>query len=105
MYADKFKVEPLSQVEEDIKELRSLNHNIKRIFLVNGDAFVLSAKKLKAISDLIIKYISEVEVITMYASISNVKAKSDESCSRYEICVLTTYGWAQRLAMKSLFYI
>lgn len=78
MYADKFKVEQLSQVEEDIKELRNLNPNIKRIFLINGDAFVLSAKKLKAISDLIIKYIPEVEVITMYASITNIKAKSDE---------------------------
>ena len=78
MYGDKFKIEALSQVEEDIKELRTLNPNIKRIFLVNGDAFVLSTNKLKTISDLIIKYIPEVEVITMYASINNVKAKSDE---------------------------
>ncbi len=78
MYGDRFKVEPLAQVEEDIKELRTLNPNIKRIFLVNGDAFVLSTNKLRAISNLIIKYIPEVEVITMYASISNIKTKSDE---------------------------
>ncbi len=82
MYADKFKVEHLSQVESDIIELRMINPNIKRIFLVNGDAFVLSAGKLQAISELIIKHIPEVEVITMYASVSNVKSKSDEELKR-----------------------
>ena len=82
MYADKFKIEQLSQVERDIKEMRMMNPHIRRIFLVNGDAFVLSANKLQAITDLIIEHIPEVEVITMYASISNVKTKSDEALER-----------------------
>lgn len=73
-----FHVEPLAQVEEDIKELRATYKHIDRIFLINGDAFVLSRNKLQAITDLIIKHIPEVSVITMYASISNIKAKSDE---------------------------
>ncbi len=73
-----FKVEPLSQVEQDIMELRDTYAYIDRIFLINGDAFVLSKSKLKAITDLIIKHIPEVSVITMYASISNIKAKSDD---------------------------
>ena len=74
----RFKVEPLTQVEEDIKELRATHNKIERIFLVNGDAFVLGRKKLQEITDLIIKYIPEVSVITMYASINNIKAKTDE---------------------------
>ena len=74
----RFKVEPLAQVEEDIKELRATHNKIERIFLVNGDAFVLGRKKLQEITDLIIKYIPEVSVITMYASINNIKAKTDE---------------------------
>ena len=74
----RFKVEPLAQVEEDIIELRQTYRNIDRIFLINGDAFVLSRKKLQEITDLIIKHIPEVKVITMYASINNIKAKSDE---------------------------
>lgn len=74
----KFKVEPLAQVEEDILELRRTYKKIDRIFLVNGDAFVLGRKKLQEITDLIIKHIPEVSVITMYASINNIKAKSDE---------------------------
>ncbi len=76
--SDKFKVEPLRQVEEDILELRRTYSKIDRIFLVNGDAFVLSRAKLEKITNLIIKHIPEVSVITMYASISNIKAKSDD---------------------------
>ncbi len=73
-----FCVEPLAQIESDVKELRKTHARIDRIFLVNGDAFVLSKKRLQAITDIIIHHIPEVSVITMYASINNVKAKSDE---------------------------
>lgn len=73
-----FTTEPIEQIEEDIIELRETYSKIKRIFLVNGDAFVLNTRRLKEISDKIIKHIPEVEVITMYASITNIKNKSDE---------------------------
>ena len=76
--SEKFKVEPLAQVEEDILELRKTYKKIDRIFLVNGDAFVLGRKKLQEITDLIIRHIPEVTVITMYASINNIKSKSYE---------------------------
>ena len=79
MYSSvKFTTEPMAQIEEDINELRATYKHIKRIFLVNGDAFVLSAKRLKEISDKIIEHIPEVEVITMYASITNITNKTDE---------------------------
>lgn len=39
---------------------------------------MLSAKRLKPIAALIIKYLPEVEVITMYASINNIKGKTDK---------------------------
>ncbi len=78
MYRDvKFQVEPLSQIEEDIKELRQTYTKIERIFLVNGDPFGLSAKQLQKITDKIIENIPEVQVISMYASINNLKHKSD----------------------------
>ncbi len=73
-----FSIENLNQVEEDIIELRNTFANIDRIFLINGDAFVLDKNKLVEIASLIIKHIPEIEVITMYASISNIKSKSDE---------------------------
>ncbi len=74
----RFSIEEIGQIEKDIIELRQTYNKIERIFLVNGDAFVLNKEKLEEITSLIIKYIPEIEVITMYASISNIKAKSDE---------------------------
>ena len=49
-----------------------------RIFLVNGDAFVLKAEYLKNIALKIKEYFPECKTITMYASIQNIKAKTDE---------------------------
>lgn len=73
-----FSVEPISQIEEDIKELRRTYARIERIFLVNGDPFGLSAEFLKEINDKILEHIPEVKTISMYASIKNLKNKSDE---------------------------
>ncbi len=79
MYKDvRFTMEKIDQIEEDLKEARQLYKNVKRVFLVNGDAFVLSANRLKPIAEKIIEYFPEVECITMYASINNIKSKSDE---------------------------
>ncbi|SMD13590.1 Radical SAM superfamily protein [Desulfocicer vacuolatum DSM 3385] len=78
MYRDvKFSIESIEQIEADLKEAKETYGNVKRVFLVNGDAFVLSANRLKPIAQLIIKYFPEVEVISMYASINNVKSKTD----------------------------
>ena len=79
MYRDTpFSIDPIEQIEKDIQEARRTYKTIKRIFLVNGDAFVLSGRRLKEIAEKIIEYIPEVEVITMYASINNIKSKTDE---------------------------
>ncbi|WP_406656904.1 radical SAM protein [Methanolobus sp. ZRKC2] len=79
MYKDvQFAAESIEQVEKDLQEARKLHGDAKRVFLVNGDAFVLSASRLKPIAELIIKYLPDVEVITMYASVNNIKSKTDE---------------------------
>ncbi len=79
MYRDvKFATEQINQIEQDLIEAKQQYGNVKRVFLVNGDAFVLSAKRLKPIAELVIKYFPDVEKITMYASINNIKGKSDE---------------------------
>jgi radical SAM superfamily enzyme len=73
-----FSTETIEQVEQDLIEAKKMYGSVKRIFLVNGDAFVLSYKRLKPIAELIIKYFPMVEVITMYASINNIKSKTDQ---------------------------
>ncbi len=73
-----FKVSPLSIVEEDLKELAAHNASINRIFLVNGEPFILATSKLIEIGKLIRKYLPKVETITCYASIKSLKNKSFE---------------------------
>lgn len=73
-----FSIEQIDQIEEDLKEVRATYRSLKRLFLINGDAFVLSARRLKIISDKIIEYFPEMETITMYASVRNIMDKSDE---------------------------
>lgn len=75
---EKFKVEKMEQIEKDLQEAQRLYGSQKRIFLVNGDAFVLGAKKLKKIANKIIEYFPQMETITMYASIRNIMTKTDE---------------------------
>ncbi len=70
-----FRVSPLSHVEEDLMEMSSINHEISRIFLVNGEPFILSTEKLIEIGELIRKYLPHIETITCYASIKSLKNK------------------------------
>ena len=79
MYRDvQFSVAKRNQIEQDLQEAQKLYPKVKRVFLVNGDAFVLSARRLKEIANKIYEYLPSIEVITMYASINNIMHKSDE---------------------------
>lgn len=76
----KFGMESLEQIESDIIEAsrHPFYRNSKRVFLLNGNPFVLKADRLIKIAELIHKYIPTVEVISMYASIKDIESKSDE---------------------------
>ncbi|TKG91473.1 radical SAM protein [Puteibacter caeruleilacunae] len=79
MYRDvKFSVDKMDQVEKDLQEAQAKYPTVKRIFLVNGDAFVLSGRRLKVIAEMIHEYLPAVEIITMYASINNIMGKTDD---------------------------
>ena len=79
MYRDvKFSVAKKDRIEQDLQEAQKLYPDAKRVFLVNGDAFVLSANRLNVIAEMIHQYLPKVEVITMYASINNIMHKSTE---------------------------
>ena len=77
-----FSVCPPEQVEADIDEAARLYGNAKRVFLENGDAFVLSADRLERIAGSIREKLPKVETITMYASILNIRTKTDEELRR-----------------------
>ena len=73
---------PMEQVEADINEAAVRWPNASRVFLENGDAFVLSADRLEQIAGMIHAKLPKVQTITMYASILNVRTKTDEELRR-----------------------
>ncbi len=73
-----FKMSPMEEILQDLEEARMTTPNIERIYLLNGDPFVLSFDKLKHIAELVNEYLPNCKTITMYASISSVKNKSVE---------------------------
>ena len=78
MYRDvTFRRIPMDQIEADLEELRGIFPKSERIFLVNGDAFVLKPSALKEIAEKIKRIFRECRTISMYASIRDIKAKSD----------------------------
>jgi len=83
MYRDTpFTVCPTEQVEADIDEAARRWPNAERVFLENGDAFVLSADRLEQVAESIHARLPKVQTITMYASILNVRTKTDEELRR-----------------------
>ena len=79
MYRDvSFRRIPMDQIEADLQEARGIYPKAERIFLVNGDAFVLKAKRLNEIAEKIKSVFPECRTISMYASIRNIQSKSDQ---------------------------
>lgn len=78
MYRDvPFRMEPMEQIEQDLLEASVRRPNVKRVFLENGDPFVLSAGHLEQIARMIHTHLPQVRTISMYASIGNIAGKTD----------------------------
>ena len=87
MYRDTpFRAESMDQIEKDLDEARVWRPRARRVFLENGDPFALSADRLKEIATLIHEKLPEVQTIAMYASINNIRGKTDEELK--ELCEL-----------------
>ncbi|MDD7305737.1 MAG: radical SAM protein [Peptoniphilaceae bacterium] len=71
-----FSLAPKENIEADLKELSNYDSFIDRIYLLNGDPFVLSTDKLVDIANMIHSNLSNVKTITCYASFYNLKNKS-----------------------------
>jgi radical SAM superfamily enzyme YgiQ (UPF0313 family) len=83
MYPDvKFTVCPMEQIEADLEEAAQVWPGVERVFLEHGDAFVLSADKLTQIAAAIHNQLPKVKTIAMYASIQNIKHKTDAELRR-----------------------
>lgn len=73
-----FRVSPMEELEEDLKELRGQNPYYRSIYFTGGDPFVLSTKQLREIIDKVREYLPMVEKVSMYARVSNIASKTLE---------------------------
>ena len=74
----KFRMSPLSEVEEDLKEISRYYRNAKRVFFTGANPFVLSFDKLKTLAGLVKKYYPKSESIGFFARITDIKPKTTE---------------------------
>lgn len=83
MYKDvSFRPAPKEQILADLQELSQFSDRIDRIFLLNGDPFILDTEYLLTLADWIHDYLPHVETITCYASIFDITRKSVEDLKR-----------------------
>ena len=90
MYQDvPFGVSPIEEIEEDLRFVARSRTLFDRVFLVNGDAFCLSADRLAEIAELVHRYLPRIKTIGGYASINNVFTKTED-----ELRMLAGLGYA-----------
>lgn len=79
MYTSKqFRVRGWERVKSDINYLAGLNRGVKKVFLADGNAFVLSARKLFPILQEIYKSFGKMQRISSYALPKDILQKSDK---------------------------
>lgn len=74
----KFRMSPLAEVEEDLKEISHYYRNTKRVFFTGANPFVLSFDKLKTLAKLVKKHCPKAESIGCFARITDIAPKTTE---------------------------
>ena len=77
-HGTKFRLSPITEVEEDLKVIQSYQPKARRVFLTGANPFVLSYNRLLDLGLLIRKYLRHCESIGMFARISDIKPKTVE---------------------------
>lgn len=78
MYASKkFKVKGFDKVKADIKTLADIYKGVRKVFLADGNAFVLSANKLLPILNEINKQFGKIQRVSSYALPKDILVKSE----------------------------
>ena len=79
MYRDKkFRPKPWATVAADIQEAAAIGPRFKRVFLMDGDALILSTRRLLQILESVRKHLPWVERVGTYGDTRSVGRKSTE---------------------------
>ncbi|MCF8235292.1 MAG: radical SAM protein [Bacteroidales bacterium] len=77
MYTTKqFKVRPVEEIREDIRKMEPYADQIRKVFLADGNALVLSTPKLSAILDELNNSFPKINRISAYAIAKDLKNKT-----------------------------
>ncbi len=71
-----FRVSPVTEIEDDLRELYTAAPDVTRLFLVGANPFALSAERLKQIANLSKQYLQRLDSIGCFARITDVSSKS-----------------------------
>ena len=84
MYRDKqFRVRPLEHVMEDIETAKDYyGTGVRRVFLCDGDAFVLRPAKLALILDRLAATFPELQRVGIYANARDILSKSEQELAQ-----------------------
>lgn len=82
----KFKMSPIDEIEQDLKELNYYTPNVTRMFLVGANPFVLTSDKLREIAYLAKQYLRKLKTIGCFARITDVSSKSIEELKQLRAC-------------------
>lgn len=79
MYSSKkFKVRSIDELKPEIEALSRIYSDAKKVFLADGNAFVLSTNKLIPILEEINKHFGRIQRVSSYAMPRDILSKSDE---------------------------
>lgn len=78
LYSDvpKFKMSPISDIEEDLRELYSFSPDTTGLFLTGANPFVLSTERLKEIARIAKQYLQRLTSIGCFARVTDITPKS-----------------------------
>ena len=78
----KYRVLPISQVEEELLRVKNAGGNPRKIFLGDGNAFGLGTDHLLQVLSLIHQYFPQCENINMDATVTSILKKTDDELAR-----------------------
>ena len=111
MYHEKrFRLVPLQEVENDLRTLSEYMPEARKLFLADGDAFVLSYDKLRPILELAHSYFPALHRISAYALPRDIASKSPAELQAFwleiryrDACYWRNASWRQHLSYLSVF--
>lgn len=71
-----FRMSPMSEIEEDLREIYTAAPDVTRLFLTGANPFVLSTEKLKNIAVTAKQYLQRLNSIGCFARITDITPKS-----------------------------